>query len=75
MKRRDRRPGQHSHGHWAVGRLPPPYPRAAGIARAVLLPSEPSEDLKDLLGEEYVELVYQTEDGGFAGWPLAYNQP
>ncbi|MFC8140314.1 hypothetical protein ACFUKV_00865 [Streptomyces paradoxus] len=41
----------------------------------VLLPSEPSEDLKDLLGEEYVELVYQTEDGGFAGWPLAYNQP
>ncbi|GAA3866441.1 hypothetical protein [Streptomyces lannensis] len=39
---------------------------------AVLLPSEPSEDLKDLLGEEYVELVYQTDDG-FAGWPLAYN--
>ncbi|MFJ1732291.1 hypothetical protein [Streptomyces sp. NPDC088254] len=42
---------------------------------AVLLPSEPTEDVKDLLGEEYVELVYQTEDGGFAGWPLAYNQP
>ncbi|MGW3825079.1 hypothetical protein ACWEAF_22880 [Streptomyces sp. NPDC005071] len=41
---------------------------------AVLLPSEPSADLKDLLGEEYVELVYQTEDG-FAGWPLAYNKP
>ncbi|MGQ5649492.1 hypothetical protein ACWDWT_01255 [Streptomyces sp. NPDC003343] len=41
---------------------------------AVLLPSEPSEGLKDLLGEEYVELVYQTDDG-FAGWPLAYNQP
>ncbi|WP_367323529.1 hypothetical protein [Streptomyces sp. HUAS ZL42] len=42
---------------------------------AVLLPSEPTEDVKDLLGEEYVELVYQTDDGGFAGWPLAYNQP
>ncbi len=41
----------------------------------VLLPSEPTEDVKDLLGEEYVELVYQTEAGGFAGWPLAYNQP
>ncbi|MFI2033231.1 hypothetical protein ACH470_00780 [Streptomyces bottropensis] len=41
----------------------------------VLLPSEPTEDVKDLLGEEYVELVYQTEDGGFAGWPLVYNQP
>ncbi|MEU0948483.1 hypothetical protein ABZ379_38270 [Streptomyces canus] len=40
----------------------------------VLLPSEPTADVKDLLGEEYVELVYQTEDG-FAGWPLAYNQP
>lgn len=40
----------------------------------VLLPSEPSDDLKDLLGEEYVELVYQTEDG-FVGWPLAYNKP
>ncbi|WP_234322059.1 hypothetical protein [Streptomyces sp. NRRL B-24720] len=41
---------------------------------AVLLPSEPTADVKDLLGEEYVELVYQT-DHGFAGWPLAYNQP
>ncbi|WP_406261337.1 hypothetical protein OIA45_27130 [Streptomyces chartreusis] len=40
----------------------------------VLLPSEPSDDLKDLLGEEYVELVYQTEEG-FAGWPLVCNKP
>ncbi|MGV9605803.1 hypothetical protein ACWDR2_18950 [Streptomyces sp. NPDC003631] len=37
---------------------------------AVLLPSEPTVDVKDLLGEEYVELVYQT-DHGFVGWPLA----
>ncbi|MFD9140429.1 hypothetical protein ACIF6H_11465 [Streptomyces microflavus] len=41
---------------------------------AVLLPSEPSPDLKDLLAAESVALVYQTEDG-FAGWPLAYNKP
>ncbi|WP_329326493.1 hypothetical protein [Streptomyces sp. NBC_01689] len=41
---------------------------------AVLLPSEPTADVKDLLGEEYVELVYQTTDG-FAGWPLAYKKP
>lgn len=41
---------------------------------AVLLPSKPTEDIKDLLGQEYVELVYQTDDG-FAGWPLAYKQP
>ncbi|MET7856069.1 hypothetical protein ABZS81_02310 [Streptomyces sp. NPDC005318] len=41
---------------------------------AVLLPSEPTADVKDLLGEEYVELVYQT-DHGFAGWPVACNQP
>ncbi|MER6534037.1 hypothetical protein ABT215_09520 [Streptomyces sp900105755] len=37
---------------------------------AVLLPSQPSEDLQELLGEERVELVYQTEDGRFVGWPL-----
>ncbi|MFD8423813.1 hypothetical protein [Streptomyces sp. NPDC059466] len=41
---------------------------------AVLLPSEPTADVKDLLGEEYVELVHQTTDG-FAGWPLAYKRP
>lgn len=39
----------------------------------VLLPSEPGDDLKDLLGEEYVELVYRTADG-FAGWPLVYDK-
>lgn len=49
-------------------------PKREGLRVAVLLPSEPSADVKDLLGEEYVELVYQTEDG-FAGWPLAYSQP
>ncbi|MFF8928734.1 hypothetical protein ACF1AO_15825 [Streptomyces longwoodensis] len=49
-------------------------PNGSSLRVAVLLPSEPSDDLRDLLGKENVELVYQTEDG-FAGWPLAYNQP
>ncbi|MFJ7105000.1 hypothetical protein [Streptomyces albogriseolus] len=37
---------------------------------AVLLPSEPTDDVKDLLRAEGVALVYQTADG-FAGWPLS----
>lgn len=41
---------------------------------SVLLPSEPSNDLKDLLAKESVALVYQTE-AGFAGWPLTNNKP
>ncbi|MEV7326462.1 hypothetical protein [Streptomyces sp. NPDC093970] len=39
----------------------------------VLLPSEPTEDVKDLLGEEYVELVYRTANG-FVGWPLVSTE-
>ncbi|WP_369041763.1 hypothetical protein [Streptomyces sp. Midd1] len=37
---------------------------------AVLLPSEPTSDVKALLKAEDVALVYRTADG-FAGWPLA----
>ncbi|MFD7527781.1 hypothetical protein ACFV8E_09245 [Streptomyces sp. NPDC059849] len=40
-----------------------------GLRVAVLLPSEPSSDLKDLLTSQGVHLVYRTEDG-FAGFPL-----
>ncbi|MFC8956282.1 hypothetical protein ACFT8P_27210 [Streptomyces sp. NPDC057101] len=40
-----------------------------GLRVAVLLPGEPSPDLKDLLASQDVHLVYQTEDG-FAGFPL-----
>ncbi|WP_349498280.1 hypothetical protein [Streptomyces lavendulae] len=36
---------------------------------AVLLPSEPSNDLKALLASQSIHLVYQTEDG-FQGFPL-----
>ncbi|MET9728478.1 hypothetical protein [Streptomyces zaomyceticus] len=42
----------------------------AGLRVAVLLPSEPSSDLKDLLVSQDVHLVYQTEDG-FSGFPLS----
>ncbi|MFI8368581.1 hypothetical protein [Streptomyces sp. NPDC085466] len=40
-----------------------------GLRVAVLLPSEPSPDLMDLLAAQGVHLVYQTETG-FAGFPL-----
>ncbi|MFG2605638.1 hypothetical protein ACGFT2_19160 [Streptomyces sp. NPDC048514] len=45
-------------------------PNRDGLRVAVLLPSEPTADVQDLLAEEGVRLVYQTSDG-FAGWPLA----
>lgn len=45
-------------------------PNPEGLRAAVLLPSEPSKDVKDLLASQNVHLVYQTEDG-FAGFPLA----
>ncbi|MEV0600991.1 hypothetical protein AB0I82_17070 [Streptomyces sp. NPDC050315] len=44
-------------------------PKPDGLRIAVLLPSEPSPDLKALLDAEGVRLVYQT-DTGFAGFPL-----
>ena len=49
-------------------------PKRESLRVAVLLPSEPTADVKDLLGEEHVELVYQTDDR-FTGWPLTHNQP
>ncbi|WP_077193024.1 hypothetical protein [Streptomyces lydicus] len=44
-------------------------PNKEGLRVAVLLPKEPTADVQDLLAEEGVALVYQTDDG-FAGWPL-----
>ncbi|NEY33841.1 hypothetical protein GTU99_16815 [Streptomyces sp. PRKS01-65] len=49
-------------------------PNGHGLRVAVLLPSEPTADVRDLLAAEGVALVYQTENG-FAGWPLVSNQP
>lgn len=48
-------------------------PNREGLRVAVLLPSEPTADVQDLLAEEGVALVYQTDDG-FAGWPLTLNE-
>lgn len=45
-------------------------PNPDGLRVAVLLPSEPSPDLKALLDAQGVHLVYQT-DTGFAGLPLS----
>ncbi|MFD8070014.1 hypothetical protein [Streptomyces parvulus] len=45
-------------------------PHTEGLRVAVLLPSQPTADIQDLLAEEDVALVYQTEDG-FVGWPLS----
>ncbi|WP_446048396.1 hypothetical protein [Streptomyces albidoflavus] len=45
-------------------------PNPENLRVAVLLPSEPTDDVKALLSEQQVHLVYRTEDG-FAGWPLA----
>ncbi|WP_030710533.1 hypothetical protein [Streptomyces griseus] len=36
---------------------------------AVLLPTAPTTDVQELLEEQNIALVYQTDDG-FAGWPL-----
>ncbi|WP_060181067.1 hypothetical protein [Streptomyces sp. IMTB 1903] len=44
-------------------------PNSDGLRVAVLLPSEPSNDIKALLASQKIHLVYQTEDG-FAGFPL-----
>ncbi|WP_406508425.1 hypothetical protein [Streptomyces sp. NBC_00212] len=44
-------------------------PNPETVRVAVLLPSAPTDDVQDLLTEQKVALVYQTEDG-FAGWPL-----
>ncbi|QGV79347.1 hypothetical protein [Streptomyces ficellus] len=49
-------------------------PNSKALRVAVLLPSEPTADVKDLLGEVNVELVYQADEG-FAGWPLLSSQP
>jgi hypothetical protein len=40
-----------------------------GLRLAVLLPSDPGDDLRDLLAAEDVALVFQTENG-FEGFPL-----
>ncbi|GAA4910270.1 hypothetical protein GCM10023237_32810 [Streptomyces coeruleoprunus] len=47
-------------------------PKPDGLRVAVLLPSEPSPDVKDLLATQGVHLVFQTENG-FAGFPLPSN--
>lgn len=44
-------------------------PGAETVRVAVLLPSEPSPDLKDLLASQGVHLVYQKEDD-FVGFPI-----
>ncbi|KOV01945.1 hypothetical protein ADK91_21310 [Streptomyces sp. XY511] len=44
-------------------------PKPDGLRVAVLLPSEPSNDLKDLLAEQDIHLVYPDETG-FHGFPL-----
>ncbi|MDH6217622.1 hypothetical protein [Streptomyces pseudovenezuelae] len=41
-----------------------------GLRLAVLLPEEPSADLRDLLNVEGIALVTQTAEGGFVGFPL-----
>jgi 5-methylcytosine-specific restriction protein A len=48
-------------------------PNKEGLCVAVLLPGEPTADVQDLLAAEGVALVYQTE-GGFFGWPIAFNE-
>ncbi|MDT0422188.1 MULTISPECIES: hypothetical protein [Streptomyces] len=45
-------------------------PKPEGLRVVALLPSEPSDDLKQLLASQGVGLVYRTADG-FNGWPLA----
>ncbi|MYQ99970.1 hypothetical protein [Streptomyces sp. SID6139] len=45
-------------------------PNRDELRLAVLLPSEPTEDMKELLAELGMGLVYRTDDG-FAGWPLS----
>lgn len=42
-----------------------------GLRLAVLLPEEPSADLRALLEAEDIALVTQTAEGGFAGFPLS----
>ncbi|CAL9294188.1 hypothetical protein [Streptomyces sp. SudanB25_2051] len=44
-------------------------PNPDGLRVAVLLPSEPSADVKDLLAQQGIHLVFQT-DNGFTGFPL-----
>ena len=64
---------QRNHVRLAIGQLldyrrhldTPP-----GLRLAVLLPSDPGDDLRDLLATEGISLVFQTEDG-FEGFPLA----
>jgi len=48
-------------------------PNRDGLRVAVLLPSEPTADVKDLLADQSVALVYRTDDG-FAGWPLVKHE-
>ncbi|KIF69273.1 hypothetical protein HY68_12815 [Streptomyces sp. AcH 505] len=44
-------------------------PNSKTLRVAVLLPSAPTPDVRKLLAEQKIALVYQTDDG-FAGWPL-----
>lgn len=48
-------------------------PNPEGLRVIMLLPSEPSRDLKELLSVETVGLVYRTTDG-FVGWPLTHDE-
>lgn len=47
-------------------------PHRENLRVAVLLPSEPTDDVRNLLETEGVALIYQIDDG-FAGWPLSTN--
>ncbi|MGY4971870.1 hypothetical protein ACWGCC_22185 [Streptomyces nigrescens] len=45
-------------------------PESKTLRVAVLLPSAPTPDVQQLLTEQNIGLVYQTDDG-FVGWPMA----
>ncbi|NEB95465.1 hypothetical protein [Streptomyces bauhiniae] len=60
----------------AIGQLADYRRRVPGhetLRVAVLLPSAPTPDVQQLLTEQGIALVYQTEDG-FAGWPLTFPE-
>ncbi|MGW1985414.1 hypothetical protein ACWCPJ_23665 [Streptomyces collinus] len=57
----------------AIGQLADYRRRVPGketLRVAVLLPRPPTPDVQQLLVEQNIALVYQTDDG-FAGWPIA----
>ncbi|GGU84478.1 hypothetical protein GCM10010260_16920 [Streptomyces filipinensis] len=45
-------------------------PERKTLRVAVLLPSAPTPDVQELLAEQEIALVYQSDDG-FVGWPIA----